>query len=116
MVCLQAKDKVTELSRGFAFVSFDTKCVPFECSCAAAAGVSTPPDALHSTPAVCRADAENARKNLHRYPYDHLILHVEWAKPSVKKDPGATSGLSAGFTSGYGKALPQSQRQAPVRR
>ena len=57
---------------------------------------------------MSRKDGEEARKNLDRYPYDHLILRVEWAKPSVKKNPGAQSGLSAGFTSGYGKALPQS--------
>lgn len=73
-----AKDKITGLSRGFAFVSFDSK-----------------------------ADAGKALENLDGYPYDHLILRVEWAKPSVKKDPGTSGGLSAGFTSGYGKALPQ---------
>jgi len=68
-----------------------------------------------------RRDAENARKNLDRYPYDHLILRVEWAKPSVKKNPGAQSGLASGFTSGYGKALPQGlggakKEAAPARR
>lgn len=84
-----AKDKITGLSRGFAFVSFDSK-----------------------------KDAQTAMENLDRYPYDHLILRVEWAKPSVKKDPGASGGLSSSFTSGYGKALPQTAaaRQQHVRR
>jgi translation initiation factor 3 subunit G len=43
-----------------------------------------------------------------RYGYDHLILKIEWAKPSTKDASGAGSnGLSGGFVSGYGKALPQ---------
>ena len=43
-----------------------------------------------------------------RYGYDHLILKIEWAKPSTKDASGAgSSGLSGGFVSGYGKALPQ---------
>lgn len=81
-----AKDKITGLSRGFAFVSFDSK-----------------------------KDAQTAMENLDRYPYDHLILRVEWAKPSVKKDAGTSGGLSTSFTSGYGKALPQNAAAAPQR-
>lgn len=48
-----AKDKVTQQSKGFAFISYDSK--------------------------------ENAQKSidsLNGYGYDHLILKVEWAKPS----------------------------------
>lgn len=48
-----AKDKVTQQSKGFAFVSF-----------------------------ASREDAGNAIKNLDGFGYDHLILKVEWAKPS----------------------------------
>jgi len=48
-----AKDKVTFLSKGFAFINF-----------------------------VRREDAANALQKLSGYGYDHLILHLEWAKPS----------------------------------
>jgi hypothetical protein len=79
-----------------------------------------------------RADAEKAMNRLQGYGYDHLILKIEWARPSQKKvfvcscigklwcsnlqpsplqpdgaGGGHGSGLSGGFTSGYGKALPQ---------
>lgn len=79
-----------KICRGFAFVSFDSK-----------------------------KDAANAMKNLDRYPYDNLILRVEWAKPSTKKNAGSGGGLSASNTSGYGKRLPQTaatQQRAPQRR
>lgn len=48
-----AKDKVTNQSKGFAFVSY-----------------------------IKREDAARAIKSLQGYGYDHLILNVEWAKPS----------------------------------
>lgn len=48
-----AKDKVTGKSKGFAFINF-----------------------LH------REDAARAIQKLSGYGYDHLILQVEWAKPS----------------------------------
>ena len=77
-----AKDKITMRSRGFAFVSF-----------------------------AIRSDAEKAMNRLQGYGYDHLILKIEWARPSAKKPDegggGFGSGLSGGFVSGYGKALPQ---------
>ena len=49
-----AKDKQTGLSKGFAFVSF-----------------------------VYKKDAAKAIEKLSGYGYDHLILRVEWAKPSA---------------------------------
>jgi len=49
-----AKDKISQLSKGFAFVSF-----------------------------VNRRDAGKAIEKLSGYGYDHLILRVEWAKPST---------------------------------
>eukprot|EP00013_Stygamoeba_regulata_P006995 CAMPEP_0177641434 /NCGR_PEP_ID=MMETSP0447-20121125/7061_1 /TAXON_ID=0 /ORGANISM="Stygamoeba regulata, Strain BSH-02190019" /LENGTH=275 /DNA_ID=CAMNT_0019143545 /DNA_START=40 /DNA_END=867 /DNA_ORIENTATION=+ len=48
-----AKDKHTGLSKGFAFVNF-----------------------------VHREDAARALDTLSGYGFDHLILHLEWAKPS----------------------------------
>jgi len=50
-----AKDKISGLSKGFAFVNF-----------------------------VYREDAAKAIEKLSGYGYDHLILHLEWAKPSNK--------------------------------
>lgn len=77
-----AKDRETFQSRGFAFVSF-----------------------MH------REDAERALNKLQGYGYDHLILKLEWAKPSNKpaqEDPGS---MGTTFRSGYGKALPQDIRR-----
>jgi len=48
-----ARDRNTNTSRGFAFVTF-----------------------------VFKEDAARAIEGLHGYGYDHLILSVEWAKPS----------------------------------
>jgi len=48
-----AKDKTTNLSKGFAFVNF-----------------------------VYREDAARAIEKVSGLGYDHLILHLEWAKPS----------------------------------
>lgn len=48
-----AKDKETNLSRGFAFINF-----------------------------VHHEDAARAIEKLSGFGYDHLILHLEWAKPS----------------------------------
>lgn len=74
-----AKDKETMVSRGFAFVSF-----------------------------VHREDAARAMDKLQGFGYDHLILKLEWARPSAPKDP-ATSGGE--FRSGYGKALAQDTKE-----
>jgi len=49
-----AKDRNTQTSRGFAFVNF-----------------------------IRREDAANAMDKLAGYGYDHLILQIEWAKPSL---------------------------------
>ena len=70
-----ARDRETNMSRGFCFVTYRQ-----------------------------RRDAEIAMEKLDGYGYDHLILKVEWSKPSTRdpnKDP------SAQYRSGYGKALPQ---------
>jgi translation initiation factor 3 subunit G len=74
-----AKDKETMHSRGFAFVSF-----------------------------VHREDAASAMEKLQGFGYDHLILKLEWARPSAPKDP-ASSGTE--FRSGYGKALAQDTKE-----
>lgn len=71
-----AKDRETGESRGFAFVSFSR-----------------------------REDAERAMEALQGYGYDHLILKIEWAKPSTKSSDPGSSGTQ--FRSGYGKALAQ---------
>ena len=70
-----AKDKETLQSRGFAFVSF-----------------------------ARREDAQLAMDKLQGYGYDHLILKLEWARPSAPRDPGSEG---TQFRSGYGKALAQ---------
>merc|ERR1712157_161870 len=66
-----AKDKETMQSRGFAFVSFTD-----------------------------RKEAAKAMDKLQGYGYDHLILKLEWARPSAPKD-------STTYRSGYGQALAQ---------
>jgi len=75
-----AKNRETMQSRGFAFVSFFNK-----------------------------ADAQAAMDELQGFGYDHLILKLEWAKPS-KRDP-QDSGLGSSYTSGYGKALAQETKE-----
>mmetsp|Transcript_9812 Transcript_9812/g.14193 ORF Transcript_9812/g.14193 Transcript_9812/m.14193 type:complete len:348 (+) Transcript_9812:69-1112(+) len=74
-----AKDKETLQSRGFAFVSF-----------------------------VHRDDAQRAMDKLQGHGYAHLILRLEWAKPSAPKDPSADG---TQFRSGYGKALAQDTKE-----
>ena len=70
-----AKDRETNQSRGFAFISF------YE-----------------------RGDAEKAMAKLQGYGYDHLILKLEWARPSTR-DAGSENVMR--HASGYGKSLPQ---------
>ncbi|KAJ1449540.1 hypothetical protein M885DRAFT_535198 [Pelagophyceae sp. CCMP2097] len=81
-----AKDRETMISRGFAFVSY-----------------------------VSAVDAQNAMDALQGHGYDHLILKIEWAKPSTKDAAGAPGGgeggLSSGFTSGYGTKLAQDTKE-----
>jgi translation initiation factor 3 subunit G len=74
-----AKDKETLQSRGFAFVSF-----------------------------VHVQDAANAMEKLQGYGFDHLILKLEWARPSAPKNP-ASEGTE--YRSGYGKALAQDTKE-----
>jgi len=74
-----AKDKTTLVSRGFAFVSF-----------------------------VHKEDAERAMEKLQGYGYDHLILKLEWAKPTGPKNPGSEG---TQYRSGYGKALAQDTKE-----
>jgi len=75
-----AKDKETLQSRGFAFVSF-----------------------------VHRDDAAKAMDRLQGYGYDHLILKLEWARPSAPRGDPGTEGTQ--FRSGYGKALAQDTKE-----
>lgn len=51
-----AKDRDTQMSRGFAFVTF-----------------------------MRSEDAQRAMDRLAGYGYDHLILQIEWAKPSLPR-------------------------------
>ncbi|CAM9225445.1 unnamed protein product [Scytosiphon promiscuus] len=76
-----AKDPETMQSRGFAFVSYYQK-----------------------------SDAESAMQALQGYGYDHLILKLEWAKPSLR-DVATEGGLSGMRTSGYGERLAQDTKQ-----
>lgn len=83
--CYLAKDKETNESKGFAFVTF-----------------------------TLGSEAERARQAVNGYPLDHLILRVEYARPSNKDGAGGGAGgggglASSGFVSGYGKALPQNR-------
>lgn len=76
-----AKDRETMQSRGFAFINF-----------------------------VYRDDAQRALNELQGFGYDHLILKLEWAKPSNKPAASATQdegSKGTTYRSGYGKALPQ---------
>ena len=57
---------------------------------------------------VHREDAQRAMDKLQGHGYAHLILRLEWAKPSAPKDP-STEG--AQFRSGYGKALAQDTKE-----
>ncbi|KAG2788395.1 hypothetical protein JG687_00009405 [Phytophthora cactorum] len=79
-----AKDRETFQSRGFAFVSF-----------------------------MYREDAEKALNKLQGYGYDHLILKLEWAKPSNKPANDDAGSMGTTFRSGYGKALPQNVAPPP---
>ena len=51
-------------------------------------------------------DAERAIETLQGYGYDHLILKLEWAKPT-KPDGGGGGGMNPSFMSGYGTRLAQ---------
>ena len=55
------------------------------------------------------SDAAVAFDKLQGYGYDHLILRLEWSKP-MQRDP-QSSGLSSGFTSGYGTKLAQDTKE-----
>ena len=51
-----------------------------------------------------RADAQRAMDRLNGYGYDHLILKIEWAKPSTR-DAGSESVMK--HATGYGRKLAQ---------
>lgn len=70
-----AKDRETLQSRGFAFISF-----------------------------VHHPDAQAAMDALQGFGYDHLILKLEWARPSG-------GGEKTEYRSGYGKALAQDTKE-----
>jgi len=78
-----AKDRETMTSRGFAFISF-----------------------------VHHDDAANAMTALQGYGYDHLILKLEWARPSGSGGEKGNAGAeTTTFRSGYGKALAQDTKE-----
>lgn len=55
-------------------------------------------------------DAEAAKTNLDGCGFHYLVLKVDWARPREATGGfGGGGGLSGGFVSGYGKALPQSR-------
>ena len=60
-------------------------------------------------------DAGKAIEALQGYGYDHLIIKLEWAKPTKPGDaasgPGG-NGLGGNFMSGYGTKLAQDTTQA----
>jgi translation initiation factor 3 subunit G len=62
---------------------------------------------------VERKDAEKAMEGLQGYGYDHLIIKLEWAKPTSGggKDNGGGNGLSSGYVTGYGKQLAQDSKE-----
>lgn len=73
-----AKDRETGRPRGFAFVRY-----------------------------MRHDDAAAAMKSIDGLPFEHLILRVEWSKPSEKPGGGAPGGVSRQHYTGYGKALAQ---------
>ena len=75
-----AKDRETMQSRGFAFISF-----------------------------VHHNDAATAMAKLQGFGYDHLILKLEWARPSGGK--GDAGSERTEYRSGYGKALAQDTKE-----
>lgn len=54
-----------------------------------------------------REDAEVAMSRLQGYGYDHLIIKLEWAKPTQGGGGGGDGGGETRFRSGYGKQLVQ---------
>lgn len=58
-------------------------------------------------------DAARALEKLQGYGYDHLIIKLEWAKPTNKDGNGPPSGggLAGGFSSGYGQKLAQDTKE-----
>ena len=55
-----------------------------------------------------RRDAEYALEKLQGFGYDHLILRLEWAKPSTK-DPSQDNSMQ--YRSGYGTQLAQDTKE-----
>lgn len=63
-----------------------------------------------------RQSAVEAMHRLQNHGYDHLILNLEWAKPSKDGEGGGGfgGGLSSTFRSGYGKQLAQDTKERVV--
>eukprot|EP01041_Mallomonas_annulata_P010641 gene10641-22208_t len=56
-------------------------------------------------------DAGYAMERLQGYGYDHLILKIEWAKPTSKEAAPGGDGLSRSYVSGYGQKLAQDTKE-----
>jgi translation initiation factor 3 subunit G len=56
-------------------------------------------------------DAEEAINRLQGHGYDHLIIKLEWAKPTKGDGGGGGGGGPSAYMSGYGKALVQDTKE-----
>lgn len=81
----EKKEIVEKVPRGFAYIAF-----------------------------LKREDAELAMNRLQGHGYDHLILKIEWARPTTKDPFTSSSGMGSSFYSGYGQKLAQDTTEKAV--